>query len=46
MIGPATLLQHVVAQDAGILRAVDAQLLDGGKALILFAPMRSTCVKT
>lgn len=36
MIGPATLLQHVVAQDAGILRAVDAQLLDSGKTFILF----------
>src|SRR6478752_7054084 len=36
MIGPAALLQYVVAQHAGILRAVDAQLPDSGKALILF----------
>src|SRR6478752_10405639 len=34
MIGPAALLQYVVAQDTGILRAVGAQLLDRGKALI------------
>src|SRR5262245_8540556 len=36
MIGAACLLQYVVAQDAGILRAVHTQLLDGGKALIFF----------
>ena len=36
MIGSAALLQYVVAQETGILRAVDAQLLDSGKTLILF----------
>jgi hypothetical protein len=36
MIGPTALLQYVVPQATGILRAVDAQLLDSGKALILF----------
>ena len=36
MIGPTALLQYVVPQDTDILRAVDAQLLDSGKALILF----------
>src|SRR5262249_50416967 len=35
MIGSVALLQEVVALDTGILRAVDAQLLDGGKALVL-----------
>src|SRR5262245_16903817 len=38
MIGPAALLQYVVAQNPGIMRAVDAQLLDGGKAFVLFHP--------
>src|SRR5262245_32994132 len=36
MIGAGALLQYVVAKDAGILRAVGAQLLDSGKTLILF----------
>src|SRR5262245_28762461 len=36
MIGPAALLQYVIAQDTGILRAVDDQLLDSGNAFILF----------
>src|SRR5215470_16622302 len=34
MIGPIALLQKVVAQDTGVLCAVDAQLLDRGKALV------------
>ena len=36
IFGPVALLQYVVAEDAGVLCAVDAQLLDRGKALILF----------